>query len=112
MDRSSYIQGYCLEINKLKQDRHIQGSPNYIKGRSILIVDPKILIDLYAGYGVPIINISGIWNGKERFTHTDIIGVWKSYDGKTSLSTNNGMIHYSLQKGVHIVPAHPNDHNM
>jgi len=110
-NRGAYIQGYNLAIYRIKQNRHIQNSAGYIDGRSILTVEPEILVDLYAGKGNPFIN-EGAWNNKERFTHIDIIGIWKAPDGKTSLATKNGMLHYSPQKGVHIVPAHPNNHSI
>ena len=105
-NRGCYIHGYNLNVNKIRQDRHIHGSPNYIKGRSILNADAEMLVNLYAGRGTPII-VNGVWNNKERFVHTDVIGVWKSHDGKNSLVTNRGVFHYSLEKGVHIVPAEP-----
>jgi len=105
-DRGNYIFMYNLNINKQKQNRHICDSPDYIEGRSILTADPETLVDLYAGKGTTII-IDGAWNNKERFTHTDIIGVWKSFDGNITLPTNRGILHYSYKKGVHIVPANP-----
>jgi len=100
------IRGYNLELNKTKQDRHIKHSPNYVEGRSVLTADPEMLIHLYLGRGVPII-IDGVWINKERFTHSDIVGIWKSPDGKVSAQTCNGIIHYSPKKGVHVVPAQP-----
>ena len=99
-------RGYNLKVNKSKQGRHIQGSPDYIEGRSILTADPEMLVRLHAGHGTPII-IDGVWSKKERFIHGDIVGIWKSPDGKVSVQTYNGIIHYSRKKGVHIVPAQP-----
>ena len=63
------IRGYNLRLNKAKQDRHVQGSPSYNERRSILTVDPEMLIKLYTGRGTPII-IDGQWSNKERFVHT------------------------------------------
>ena len=100
------VRGYNLELNKQKQDRHIQDSPRYIEGRSVLTADPEMLIRLHLGRGTPII-IDGEWSGKERFTHGEVVGLWKSPDGKVSEHTCNGIIHYSRRKGVHIVPAQP-----
>jgi len=98
--------GYNLKVNRPKQDRHLQGSPGYIEGRSILTADPEMLIHLHSGRGTPII-IDGVWSNKERFTHWDVVGIWKSPDGKVSEQTYRGIIHYSQKNGVHIVPAQP-----
>ena len=103
------IRGYYLGLDKVKQDRHRQGSLSYIEGRSILFADPIMLIRLYSGRGTPII-INGVWNNKERFEHTSNIGIWKSYDGKISVQTNRGIFHYSRENGVHIVPARPENY--
>ena len=99
-------RGFNLKLNKIKQERHIADSPNYVDGRSILTSDPEMLLSLYAGVGTPI-NVDGAWFNKERFTHNDFIGIWKSPDGKISKKTRNGIIHYSKENGMHIVPAQP-----
>ena len=103
------VRGYNLGLNKVKQDRHRQDSPSYKEGRSILSVDPEMLIKLYSGHGTPII-VDGAWNNKERFTHTSDIGIWKSYDGKISVQTNRGILHYSRENGVHVVPTRPENY--
>ena len=100
------IKGYNLDINWSKQNRHLLGTTEYIHGRSVLTADPEMLLARYLGFGEPIV-VNGVWIGKERFTHTDFIGEWKSKDGNASESTKNGVIHYSKLNGVHIVPALP-----
>ena len=96
-------------INLEKQGRHIENSQYYIEGRSILTTDPEMLMNLYAGKGIPIV-VNGKQINKERFVHSDVIGIWKSLDGKLSLQTTKGVIHHSKKKGLHIVPAEPVDY--
>ena len=103
------VHGYNLKLNKKKQDRHIKDSSYYEEGRSILTADPEILIKLYSGHGTLII-VDGLWSNKERFEHTADIGIWKSYDGKVSMQTNRGILHYSRENGVHVVPARPENY--
>jgi hypothetical protein len=44
---------------------------------------------------------------KERFVHTENIGVWRNKSGKEA-QTNRGIIHYG-NRGVHVVPANPDE---
>ena len=96
-----------LNINQAKQGRHVEGSTYYVPGRSILIACPEMLVSLYARRSELVYDIAGNWSGKERFVHTETIGVYKSFDGKVVAPTNVGIIHYSQTDGVHIVPARP-----
>ena len=101
------LSKYNLSVNKKKQAKHIL-ELGYITGRSILTADPETLIKLYSGRGRPYISEKeGIWNNKEWFSHSEIIGIWKSSDGQENKQTTNGIIHYSPDNGVHIVPARP-----
>lgn len=98
--------GYNLNLNKGAQDKHIQGTNNYILGRSILNVDADMLIKKYAGNAEPLKTRKGEWNQKERFTHDEYIGFYVNKEGKM-FPTKNGILHYSKNKGIHIVPANP-----
>jgi filamentous hemagglutinin len=106
--RKGISENQNLNVHYAKQNRHIVDSGNYMEGRSILTADPEMLIEMYAGKAAPII-IDGEWNNRERFEHTEFIGIWKSSDGVKSLPTSRGVIHYS-KHGVHIVPARPADY--
>ena len=97
-----------LVINWDKQGKHIKGHRNYIEGRSILTADPELLLKRYAGKGRKII-VDNEWPNKERFSHTETIGIWKTKNGEVAKPTKNGIFHYSKRESVHIVPADPND---
>ena len=94
-------------INPEKQGRHIVDSQYYVEGRSVLTVNPELLIKLYACKGTPCIDKNGKPSNKEIFIHTEEIGIWKDIEGRQSV-TNRGVIHHS-NTGVHIVPARPNN---
>ena len=89
------------------QSKHIRGRQNFDPTRGELTVDPQMLYDRYSGKGQFLKTNAGDWNHKERFTHTETIGIYRSkYTGK-EVPTNTGIIHYSKRKGWHIVPARP-----
>ena len=48
-----------ITINKGQQDKHIPGTNNYIKGRSILTANPDELIKNYTGKGDSVRGVSG-----------------------------------------------------
>ncbi|MDR1693384.1 MAG: hypothetical protein LBR72_08505 [Oscillospiraceae bacterium] len=98
---------YNLGVNTDHQNRHIEGADGYIEGRSVLTGDAEKLLETYRGNGTLRFSASGKWTNKEAFTHSEVIGVWKSVDGSQSAETKRGLIHYSKRKGVHIVPARP-----
>jgi SPP1 gp7 family putative phage head morphogenesis protein len=98
---------FPLTLNAGHQDKHIEGSPNFDPTRSTLTADAEELIRLYAGKSYPVIPKPGKpWNQRERFTHIEIIGIYRDMAGN-ELPTMNGVIHYTKQKGAHVVPARP-----
>ena len=105
LTRKHILASQNLNIHYAKQNHHVLGSGGYIEGRSVLTSDPEMLVRLYAGRGEPII-VNGKWNMRERFEHTEVIGIWKSSSTDETFSTTRGQIHYS-KRGVHIVPARP-----
>lgn len=69
------------------------------------MVDPQMLYDLHSKKGQFLRTNAGEWNHKERFIHSETIGIYRNkYTGK-EFFTNTGIIHYSKRKGWHIVPA-------
>jgi hypothetical protein len=106
--RGGFNHSMTHKINRNKQNRHIKGVQGYIEGRSILLVSPEMLLSLYSGKGTKINSKNGS-DPRERFTHTEVIGIWKSGDGISSAETRRGVIHYS-KMGAHIVPARPENH--
>lgn len=100
-------ENYSKELRAGMQNKHIKGTDNYDPTRSELTADPKALFKLYSGKGEVKFTKSGAWNQKEFFTHTEVIGVWIDKNTGESAKTNRGTIHYSKEKGWHIVPARP-----
>lgn len=100
-------KSYPLTVNTGMQNKHIRGTNNFDPIRSELTADPGELIELYAGKGEPIMPVSGVWNQKERFTHTSEIGIWRDRATGDSTPTKKGLFHYSKKRGIHIVPAKP-----
>ena len=99
---------YLLTINETHQNKHIAGSSNFDPARGTLTADPLELIKLYAGKGNPIQTNSGNWSQRERFVHTSVIGIWRDKNTGGESPINAGIIHYTKDKGAHIVPANPN----
>jgi SPP1 gp7 family putative phage head morphogenesis protein len=101
------LKGYSTSMHSGNQSKHIRGGQNFDLARGELTVDPQMLYDRYSGKGQFLKTNAGDWNHKERFTHTETIGIYRSkYTGK-EVPTNTGIIHYSKRKGWHIVPARP-----
>lgn len=98
---------YSLKLHKDRQGKHIRGSFNFDPTRGELTADPEELIKLYAGKGEPIRAKSGAWPERERFTHTSSIGIYRNKNTGYTTFTNNGIFHYSKDKGIHITPANP-----
>ena len=100
------MKKHKLAINWDKQGRHIKGHKNYIPGRSILTADPELLLQLYADEGNGLTTYTGVAKNRERFDHTEVIGIYKSEDGAYRLPTTRGIIHYS-KTGAHVIPSRP-----
>ena len=98
---------YNISVNEKLQSKHIRGSENFDPLRSELTADPQMLYGRYSGKGQFLRTNAGDWNHKERFIHTEIIGIYKSKYTGEEVPTNTGIIHYSKRKGWHIVPARP-----
>ena len=110
---------YNLTIHKGLQDKHIYGTANFNQEldngnyKSYLKegIDPYELVDKYACTGKFIRSKNGKWTNKEIVTVNKIIGY--SYDRKIKkyVETNRFMIHYSKNKGTHVVPRGKEDNN-
>lgn len=100
-------ENYSKELRAGMQNKHIKGTDNYDPTRSELTADPKELLGKYAGKSKPVFTESGKWKELEIFEHDEVIGIWRSSDGKESAHTKRGTIHYSKERGAHIVPARP-----
>lgn len=101
------LEDYSTSMHTGHQSKHIRGSNNFDESRSELTVDPQMLYDLYSKKGQFLRTNAGEWNHKERFIHSETIGVYKNQSDGREVNTSAGMIHYSKRKGWHIVPAKP-----
>lgn len=99
--------GRPVRLREGQQEKHIEGSNNFIPGRSTLTADPKALLERFAGKGRQVGKTPvGQAGSREAFdTGDQVIGVYRTQDGR-SAPTTRGTIHYS-NKGAHIVPAAP-----
>lgn len=91
------------KISESDQSKHIPGSKNYQKGKSIFkgnVNDAQKLINDYKGKG------ERISDSKERVDFGKVIGKYVDNSGK-EYDTTIGIIHTSKKKGSHIVPARP-----
>ena len=106
--REAILKSSNLKLQWDKQGKHIPGKHNYISGRSVLEhSNPQQLIEKFAGSGRRVNhNLPGKPGYKEIVDFDEKIGIWNSKDGKISLPTTRGTIHYS-KDGCHIVPAEP-----
>lgn len=107
------INGYKVKIGKGAQEKHIPGTPNYKqevnngKMKSILygnVETAQELLEKYSGKGVFLPKRPNV----ERVLFDEDIGEFFDANGtKKYYKTSVGMIHYSKNKGAHIVPARP-----
>jgi hypothetical protein len=105
--RSQIGSVYPTSLNVGQQNKHIAGAKNFDPQRGTLTANPEELIKLHAGKGDPIRTFAGNWNQRERFAHTDKIGIWRDTNTGEEAPTNVGIIHYTKTRGAHIVPANP-----
>ncbi len=106
--RKDFFKSCNVKIHWDSQNKHIPGKHNYIAGKSIFEhKDPQKLIDQFAGKGRRANNVKpGNPGYLEIVDFKEHIGIWLEKDGKLSLPTTKGKIHYS-KKGAHIVPYYP-----
>lgn len=95
-----------VRLHDGQQEKHVEGTNNYIPGRSTLTANPRMLLKQFAGRGRQVGSIPiGQAGSKEMFDAGETIGTFRTEAGQ-SAPTTRGMIHYS-NKGAHIVPAAP-----
>lgn len=109
------INGYKAKIHKGSQEKHIPGTSNYKqelangKYKSIVygsVEELQKLLDEFAGTGEFLPKRPNV----ERVTFSRAIGEFFDANGtKMYYVTNKGMIHYSKNRGAHIVPARPDE---
>ena len=112
--RQRIKESYNLKISQGLQDKHIKGTPNYNqeveKGnyKSYLLdgINPQELVNGYACTGRFIrIKKNDSWTHKEEIILDKDIGMTYNEDLQDYEFTNRLFIHYSKNKGVHIVPV-------
>lgn len=89
-----------------KQGKHIMNHPNYQQGKSNLTIsmdEAKRLAEQYSGKGKIVGNPEK--SNREWVDFGQIIGFYIDEKGN-KLPTTKGIIHHS-DRGVHIVPSHP-----
>lgn len=100
---------YNLMIREGQQGKHIKGHNNYIEGRSYLTIgieEAQELVNKYAGTGK--INRTGKankWKNTETIICDKVIGYNVSMYNGEETATRAFKIHYSKEKGTHIVPT-------
>ena len=101
------LKDFSTDMNPGAQSKHIRGSHNFDETRSELTVDPQELYDLYSSKGKFLKKNNGEWNHKQRFRHSENIGLYRTLNSTEGIPTKRGIIHYSKRKGWHIVPTAP-----
>jgi RHS repeat-associated protein len=98
------------KIEEGKQGKHVPGHNNFEPGKSELThPNPQSLIDEHKGTGQQVGSTPvGEAGSRERVDFGTNIGVYVDPATGQRSPTTNGIIHES-KKGVHIVPARPND---
>lgn len=101
-------ESYNLSIHEGNQGKHILGHNNYIEGRSYLTIsmeEAQELVNKYAGTGKMLRTVNGNWRNQEIIKSSDkIVGVDINNLTGECCKTSFFKIHYSKNKGVHIVP--------
>lgn len=101
-------ESYNLTLREGQQGKHILGHNNYLEGRSYIIdasmKDIQECIKRHAGNGTINRYRNGDWDNTESIVDSSIVGYVLSID-KTWIATNKFKIHYSKEKGTHMVPT-------
>lgn len=90
-------------VHSGRQDKHIQGTNNFIEGRSIFLGtqhQAEEMIKQFSGTG------QMISSNRERVDFGRVIGYYTDPKTGEQIPTTMGTIHYS-KDGAHIVPARP-----
>lgn len=101
-------ESYNLTLREGQQGKHILGHNNYLEGRSYKVdasmKDIQECIKKHAGNGTINRYRNGDWDNTESIVDNSIVGYVLSID-KTWIATNKFKIHYSKEKGTHMVPT-------
>ena len=101
-------ESYNLTLREGQQGKHILGHNNYLEGRSYIVdasmKDIQECIKKHAGNGTINRYRNGDWDNTESIVDNSIVGYVLSID-KTWIATNKFKIHYSKDKGTHMVPT-------
>ena len=101
-------ESYNLTLREGQQGKHILGHNNYLEGRSYIVdasmKDRQECIKKHAGNGTINRYRNGDWDNTESIVDNSIVGYVLSID-KTWIATNKFKIHYSKEKGTHMVPT-------
>jgi SPP1 gp7 family putative phage head morphogenesis protein len=101
-------ESYNLTLREGQQGKHILGHNNYLEGRSYIVdasmKDIQECIKKHAGNGTINRCRNGDWDNTESIVDNSIVGYVLSID-KTWIATNKFKIHYSKEKGTHMVPT-------
>lgn len=106
--QSRIINGdYNLVLREGQQGKHILGHNNYITGRSYIVASMEQIqecINKNAGKGHIERTRLGEWKNQELITDENITGYVIDLHGNV-IATNRFKIHYSKEKGTHLVPT-------
>ena len=101
-------ESYNLTLREGQQGKHILGHNNYLEGTSYIVdasmKDIQECIKKHAGNGTINRYRNGDWDNTESIVDNSIVGYVLSID-KTWIATNKFKIHYSKEKGTHMVPT-------
>ena len=101
-------ESYNLTLREGQQGKHILGHNNYLEGRSYIVdasmKDIQECIKKHAGNGTINRYRNGDWDNTESIVDNSIVGYVLSID-KTWIAANKFKIHYSKEKGTHMVPT-------
>jgi len=105
---------YNLKVNEQHFNKHKPGTYEYNQRAKkemypseiyLTIEEEQQLINKYAGYGKFSRNlIDGSFQNKEQHDFKKVIGKMYSKEEQKYVNTTKGTIHYSKEKGTHIVP--------
>lgn len=106
--KKEIVESYDLTLHEGQQGKHILEHNNYREGKSYIIdasmEEIQKCILKYVGKGTINRDKNGNWDKTESIIDDTIIGYVFSVD-KTWIVTNKFKIHYSKEKGTHMVPT-------
>lgn len=110
-DREAYFKN--VKIHWDRQNKHIPGNHNFESNKGRILLNPnelEFIVKESVGKGQRVVGNIGEAGYRERVDFGKIIGEYALRDGNKPVkyfSTTKGIIHYSSDGFIHVIPSNP-----